>query len=62
MLIIWPNFNAAPRILDNLRTKSSIFEGLNMREFWDSEAEEVAVARRRDSFKAPKPRPAANPP
>lgn len=60
ILIICPNFSAAPRILDSFRTRRSIFDALNMSDEGDSDDDDVA--RRRDSLIAPKPIPAASPP
>ena len=56
ILIIWPNFKAAPRILDNFRTSRSILEALNRS---DDEGDSEEVARRKDSLRAPRPIPAA---
>jgi hypothetical protein len=60
ILIICPNFNAAPRILDNFRTSRSILDALKRRD--DEEGDSDDVARRKDSLRAPKPRLAAKPP
>jgi hypothetical protein len=61
MLIICPNFKAAPRILDNFRTNCSMLAALRIREL-EGDSEDDEVARRRDSLRAPKPIPAASAP
>jgi hypothetical protein len=64
MEIICPNFNAAPRILDNFLTSLSILSALNINDPAGVVASEddEAVALRNPSLNAPNPIPAANPP
>jgi len=58
MLMNWPSFSAAPRILDNLSTSLETFASLNKTEPW---VLDVFTARRMSSPAAPMPIPAASP-
>ena len=59
MLRNWPNFNAAPRIRDNLSTNRETLVSLMNKELLEDSSE--VVLRRINSSAAPNPIPAARP-